>query len=351
MARKPGTLRFVNDGWEPRVERVQVVHLVRLDAQGLAGPTPGQARGPGYRRTSSGFYVRAHVTDDVVEQRIVEAAWPLRTGALTGWPALRLWGGAYFDGLERDGHTRREVVVIAAGDRFRSRDGVRVVRSPLTEDEVVTRYGVRCVRPERALFDEMRWAPSLEARVLAMDMAAAAELTSVNRMRAYLREPRRRTGRHDVLMALSTADEHVRSPQEVRLRLLWQRLCGPTSLRCNPTVLDASGRFVGMPDLLEERTGVAGEFLGAVHRSRAQHRKDVARADRFRRTGIEPVEFVGADLDDEELVMGRIRSARERARRHPRDWVVAPDQGPSLDDRLTLMDHLRARHGRRDGDG
>ncbi len=152
-------------------------------------------------------------------------------------------------------------------------------------------------------------------------------------------------------MALSGADEHVRSPQEVRLRLLWQRLCGPTSLTCNPTVLDASGRFVGMPDLLEERTGVAGEFLGAVHRSRAQHRKDVARADRFRRTGIEPVEFVGADLDDEELVMVRIRSARERARRHPRDWVVAPDQGPSLDDRLALKDHLRARHELRDGDG
>ena len=77
---------------------------------------------------------------------------------------------------------------------------------------------------------------------------------------------------------------------------LWKRLCGPTTLLCNPTVVDDAGRFVGMPDLLEERTGLAGEFVGAVHRSRTQHRKDVARADRFRRVGLEPIEFVGADL-------------------------------------------------------
>jgi hypothetical protein len=334
----------MGDEWMPVAERVLVVHPVRIDPSGLSGPTPGQARGDGYRRTSSGFYVASHVTDVVVEQRIVEAGRPLVTGALTGWAALRLWGGAYFDGLGRDGRHRRDVVVLAAADRLRSRDGVRVVRSRVTEDEVVVRYGVRCVVPERALFDEMRWAGSLEERVMAMDMAAAAELTSISRMASYAGEPRHCCGRGDVLWALRHADEHARSPQEVRLRLLWRRVCGPTSLRCNPTVLDEGGGFVGMPDLLEERTGVAGEFVGAVHRRRAQHRKDVARADRFRRTGLEPVEFVGADLDDDRLVADRIEAARDRARRHPRRWVVAPEHGPTLDDRLDLKESLRARY-------
>jgi hypothetical protein len=165
-------------------------------------------------------------------------------------------------------------------------------------------------------------------------------------MSAYAREPRRRHGRGDVLWALHHADEHVLSPQEVRLRLLWQRRCGPTRLLCNPTVLDDEGRYVGMPDLLEEATGTVGEFVGAVHRTRAQHRKDVARADRFRRVGLEPAEFVGRDLHAEGLVEARIRGARERAGRHPRRWVVAPREEMSLDDRLDLRDLLRARYDR-----
>jgi hypothetical protein len=148
-----------------------------------------------------------------------------------------------------------------------------------------------------------------------------------------------------VIWALGSADEHALSPQEVKLRLLWKRLCGPTTLLCNPTVVDDAGRFVGMPDLLEERTGLAGEFVGAVHRSRTQHRKDVARADRFRRVGLEPIEFVGADLDDEALVAARIQAARERAGRNPRGWVVARAEGSSLDDRLDARDQLQARYG------
>jgi len=210
---------------------------------------------------------------------------------------------------------------------------------------VVVRYGVRCVIPERALFDEMRWAHTLEHRVISMDMAAAAQLTSIRRMGTYAREPRRRAGRGDVLWALEHCDERALSPQEVRLRLVWGKVCGPSRLLCNPTVLDSEGRFVGMPDLLEVATGVAGEFVGAVHRTRDQHRKDVARADRFRRAGLEPVEFVGADVGDEALVAARIQAARERAGRNARGWVVAQEQGLSLDDRLDARDQLEARYG------
>ena len=205
----------------------------------------------------------------------------------------------------------------AATDRIRPAPGVELHRTEVLESEVVIRYGVRCVTAERALFDEMRWAGAFEDRVVAMDMAAAAELTSIRRMAAYAKVPRRRPGRTDVLLALWRADERARSPQEVRFRLIWRRVAGWSPPLCNPTVVDLSGRFVGMPDLLDEASGVAGEYVGAVHRDRARHRSDVARADRFRRVGIEPFDVVGADLADEGLVASRMRAARDRARRRP----------------------------------
>ncbi len=268
------------------------------------------------------------------------------TGAVTGWAALRLLGGGFFDGLEKDGRTRLPVVIAAGADRLRSRPGVRVMRGPVSPLEVVTRYGVRCTTPERALFDLMRHSASFVDRVVAIDMAAAAGLTSVRRMRAYARMPRHMTGRFEVVHSLASADEHALSPQEVRLRLIWRRIFGPAAvLLCNPTVVDLEGAFVGMPDLLEPATGVTGEYVGAVHRTGAQHRRDVARADRFRRVGLEPVEFVGADLDDEDLVTQRIQAARARAARNERAWRVTPYVGPSLDERLDREDLLRARYG------
>ena len=105
----------VSEEWDVVARRVRVVPPRRLDPSGLNGPTPGQARGPSWRRAAAGLYVPADVNDDRVEQRIVEAASRLRTGAVTGWAALRLLGGGYFDGLERDGRTRLPVPLTCGG--------------------------------------------------------------------------------------------------------------------------------------------------------------------------------------------------------------------------------------------
>jgi hypothetical protein len=331
----------VKEDWNPVARRVRVVLPVRLDPTGRAGPTPGQSRGAGWRRTSWGFFVPADVTADLPEQRIVEAAARLTTGAVTGWAALRLNGGGYFDGLDRDGRTLLPVDLALGEDRLRPHEGVALHRTHVPEDHVVIRYGVRCLAPEGALFDEMRWASHLDDRVVAMDMAAAAELTSIRRMAAYTRSAVHRPGRADVLWALRWADEHALSPQEVRLRMVWRQVAGWPAPLCNPTLVDLDGRFIGMPDLLDVESGVVGEFSGALHRQRARHRRDVARDGRFRAAGLEPFEVVGADLDDRELVVHRMGEARQRAGRHPRRWVVVPG-GPSLDDRLDLRDHLRA---------
>ena len=50
---------------------------------------------------------------------------------------------------------------------------------------------------------------------------------------------------------------------------------------------------------------------------------------------------MGQDLDDEELVVDRLRATRERAGRLPRRWRLAPP-GLSLDERLDERDHMIA---------
>jgi hypothetical protein len=316
------------------------VRPVRIDRDGRDGPTPGQARGPCWRRTSPGFYVPDDADPGLVEQRIVEQGIRLNRGVVTGWAALRLLGGGYFDGLARNGRTRLRVQAAANGDRLTSDDGLEVHRVRIEEADVVVRYGVRCASPERAVFDAVRWASELDDRVVVVDMAAAGELTSIHRLAGFVTTHHHLHGRLLVVTASSWADERARSPQEVRLRLIWRRRFNYLPPLVNWGVLGPDGRRLGTPDLLDERLGMGAEFDGAEHRDRRRHRVDVRRLDDFQRAGLEIATFMGADLDDEELVVGRLRATRERAGRMPRLWRPAPP-GPSLDERLDHRDFLR----------
>src|SRR6478672_8889662 len=108
----------VSERWSTVAPKVDVVKPVHVDPSGRTGPTKGQAHGPRWRRTSEGLYVPARVSDDLVEQRIIEAGARLQRGVVTGWAALRLLGGGYFDGIDRDGRTRLAIPIAANGDRL-----------------------------------------------------------------------------------------------------------------------------------------------------------------------------------------------------------------------------------------
>jgi hypothetical protein len=59
--------------WDPRCQPPDgLVMPMRVGHQG--GPTKGSAARGGWRRTGLGLYVPSAVSDDVVEQRIVEQA-------------------------------------------------------------------------------------------------------------------------------------------------------------------------------------------------------------------------------------------------------------------------------------
>src|SRR3954453_15477278 len=165
-----------------------LVWPTRADPAGQTGPTRGQARGAGWRCTSRALFVPPAGSHPLVEQRILEAyAGAGDRAVVTGWASLRLQRGGYFDGFAPDGHTALAVLIAANGGRVRPRDGVLVGRFTVPPDEIVVVHGIRCASADRALFDELRRLRGPRERTVAIDMACAAQLTSVRRMRRYLR--------------------------------------------------------------------------------------------------------------------------------------------------------------------
>lgn len=255
--------------WSPICDPPKrLVRPLPIDPNGSHGPTPGQASGPRYRRTSKGMHVPSDVDAAVPEQRILEQSVLLPSaGAVTGWAALRLRQASFFDGLQADGITEKAVPLISGpGQSRRPRPGVRWLEDRLDATEGSLVYGIPCTRAERALFDEMRRADDLREAVVAVDMAAAAQLISIARMDRYLRDRTGWLGVPQVRAALELADEDSRSPNETRLRLRWQLDAGMPRPLVNQPVWSLSGRLLGIADLLDPVAGVVGEFDGADHR-------------------------------------------------------------------------------------
>jgi len=282
----------------------------------------------------------------VVEQRILEQSMRLSEhGAVTGWASLRLAGGGFFDGLASDGKTALPVHLVDAGRHLRAGPGTVVSRERPPSSEVGLRHGIPCTTVERALFDEMRRTGDLRDAVVAMDMAAAAELTSIRRMTVYVAG---RAGTSRTVLcraALALASEHSRSPAETRMRLVWVLDAGLPSPLCNQPVFGRDGVLLGIADLLDPVAGVVGEYDGAAHRGRDRHRHDVGREDAFRRHQLEVFRVVSGD--ENATVVQRMLTTRTRAAFLPEDrrpWsLVSPGHDaraaePTLDDRLDVRD-------------
>jgi hypothetical protein len=246
-----------------------LVRPVRVDPLGLTGPTKAAASGPGWRRTSLGFYVPVGVSDDLPEQRILEQSMRLPAGgAVTGWAACRLLGASFFDGLEQDGRTRLPVP-LWVGDlaQLTRDDAADVLRDRIRPEEVTSRGGIPCARPVRALFDQARKAPDVREAVVGVDMMAAAELVSIQQLRSYLHTVGGVRGVPLVRTAVELASEYSRSPGETRTRLVWVLDAGlATTSSGSPTCSTRSPVSSGSTTALTTAllSGTAGTSTGKV---------------------------------------------------------------------------------------
>lgn len=306
-----------------------MVQPVRVDPDGLTGPTPGQARGKRWRRVGKGLYVPADVDPTPTPQRIVEAV--AGTGAAaTGWAALYWTYATWFDGLAGDGQTPLPVP-IALHDRrkVRPRPGVRLSEDWLFEDEVVVVDGVPVTIPARSVTFEVRRARSLPRAVRIIDMAAFDDLIAIAELAAYADRLAGREGVRLLRQALPLANENAWSPPEVDMRLEWEGTGRAESLLCNPALFDLSGRHLLTPDLFDPVHGVAGEYNGAVHDGVAPRRRDLDREEIYHRHGIEVVSMMSTDNRDVSRFIRRLHAGYRRAadRAGDRTWTLEHPDG------------------------
>lgn len=292
---------------------------VRVDPEGIRGPTPKQARGPSWRRSAAGFYVPAWVDPDVPVQRIVEAAAVLPAyGGVTGWAALHWLGARWFDGAAADGRPSRRVdLAIGPGnlrpDRLRAPTKERLAPGDLTASD-----GLPMTTVLRSVCFEARHAPDECGAVVALDMACRADLVSLAEVRDYVRERLASwTGVPQLRVALEHADENAWSPQESLTRLQWMSDAGLRRPLTNRPVFDLDGNHLATPDLIDPDRGVVGEYDGADHLDGGRRHRDLAREDRLRAAGLELVVQVAGDRRDPAGYLWRLRSAYARASRRP----------------------------------
>lgn len=315
--------------WSPIVPWRSDVVAPRHVGEGL---TRGAAGGSDWVRSSKGMYVPSGVDRAAPEQRILEHAARLPAGAaVTGWAALRLRGGRYFDGLARDGLTPLPVpLAMSHAHRMRPFPDETVLRSALSDDEIEHLHGVPVVSAERAVFDEIRRVGELREAVVAIDMAVVARFTTLAGIAGFVRTRSCKEGVVLARRALELAVDRSASPMETRFRLIWVLDAGRPTPKCNWPVADQHGSYVGKPDLLDEQLGIVGEFNGKEHRDRDRHRQDVGRESGFSRLGFETVTVVGGDLFDRPLVVARIEAAVERraSSSRPRTWLLRHNPPP-----------------------
>ena len=299
---------------------------VRLDPDGLRGPTRGQARGSKWRRTSHGFYVPATVSDDNVEQRILEASVVVPAhGAVTGWAALRWQGARWMSGVDGAGD-RMPVPLLISSHNVEPQAGILPCGEGCAPDVIHVLDGVRVTNAVWSTSFAMRYADRLREAVIVLSMAAYADLVSISEVSALLAGQSGWTGVPLARKALPYVGENAWSPTEADTMMICLLADFPPMLQNRP-VFDLAGRRIGTPDLIDPRAGVVVEYNGADHLEPDQYLTDIKKEERYRAHYLEVVVRSRGDRIDDFL--GRLGSAYRRAgrRRGARTWTITPPPG------------------------
>lgn len=290
------------------------------------GLSAWELRGPLWRTPWRG--VRAWNAAGVTPRLRAEAAALLlpgggTSGAVGGWAAAHLLGGAEIDGIADDGRTRQPVTLYPM-HRLRPRAGLVLRRSDLSEDDVVEVDGVRVTTPVRTAFDLGRWSSSVRDAVVNLDQVLRCLDLDLDDVITYANARPRWQGLPRLRATFPLTNPRARSRPESRLRLVWVLDAGLPEPMVNPEVRDASRALLGLPDLLDERTGLVAEYDGGQHRRLGAHTEDNAREERFERVGMTVVR--ATSLDQGPPLVARLRAGHADARSRPRGAWTAREQ-------------------------
>lgn len=329
-----------------------VVVPVRIDPAGRSGPTPKASRGPRWRRTGQGYYVRADVDPTGTDQRIVEAAaaLPEDGGGVTGWAGLAWPGLRWFDGTPWGGGPLRLPTLAVGGNRaIRPQARFETSEERLAPGDLIVVDGLRITIPVRSVCYEMRYARSDLDAAITLSMACYDDLVSIEEVAAYADTLNGWTGIPQCRDGIGLAVENAWSPAEVPMGVIWGRTGLGRPLHNQP-VFDLDGRHLGTPDLVDPVTGVLGQYDGGLHLAGAQRYRDLRGEETYRAHGLEVVTMLAGDHRNPTLFLNRLVAAYQRAAdipAHRRRWTLEqPDwwhDTSTVAARRALPPHLRPR--------
>jgi very-short-patch-repair endonuclease len=249
------------------------------------GVTRRQLRGAAYRRLGSGIYRWVGLKES-----------PLLT--LTG-VARRLPPGAAFSGrtaawlhgLDLPPCDPIEVTMPESGGSSR-RAGATVCRAALGANEIVLRRRLPTTSALRTTVDLGGRNPLIEG-VVATDLVLHAGLVSIDELRNYVADHPGVKGVARLRRVVGLAESEAESPMETRLRMLLVN-AGLPRPEVQVSIHDASGRFVGRPDLLYGKQRLAIEYDGGGHRDRMV--EDNRRQNGLVGAGFRLLRFTAADV-------------------------------------------------------
>lgn len=324
---------------QPYPHRPDLFEPVRPDPTGESGPTRAEVRTPNWVRTSAGRYLPAKADLGNPEQRILTAR-PLvgESEAVTGWAALRWMGAGWFSGSDASGSVLP--VPISSTRWMSAPTGFRISQEFRMPGEQLDIDGLSVTPADRSICFEIRHATSWREGVVALDMAAQADLVSIGEAAAYTATLNRWTGVENCRQAVQYADENAWSPRESMMRLVWECDAGLPRPLTNRPVFDSGGRLVAVPDLIDPEAGVVGEYDGAVHLVGRQRASDIRREAELRALGLEYVTMVADDWSDRGgRFIDRLHQAYRRASgrsRRQRHWSLEPPGWWRPTDTVTL---------------
>jgi very-short-patch-repair endonuclease len=253
------------------IERFRGVEPFR-GSEAVAGGllTPGELRGPRFRRLFPDVYLSTDVPADLhARARAAALLVGWRGGVVAGWAATEL--------LVAHCAPRDAPVDLLVDFNVRAQPGLRIRRGVARPDEVRERDDCRVTSFLRTAYDLGRWVELADAVVAVDALAARAGFAPVDVLGLRERYPRA-WGSSRLDRVVELADPAAESAMETRLRLILV-LGGLPAPRVQYPVVDG-GQPLGRVDLAypDAAVGIEYDADGQRETFRADRRRDVAMA-------------------------------------------------------------------------